>query len=245
MLLYRIALTGLAALALASVASARSTVDPWAEAVKLRHETHRELFGTGRDCNEHAWIYHYQLRMARIPARIVTAQSTLTNMFDTHSFVEVKKNGRWVIVDPTFDGVWTLNGRFLGARDMQRALADGTWRKIQWSGPQSLVRAYYVDPRLLFRHLTYRTQDADDNWYVSRSNVARLHLLYYAQKTRPAGAVTGLVVVTGGTGGTISGHPLTQIPDGRWISPIIMPPSEHAIRALGAGARMMWVRRYQ
>jgi len=214
------------------------------DAQRIRAESHRATSTSGGDCYVRSLDYYRRLGRARIPARVVIVQSTMLNMYDSHSFVEVRKDGRWVIQDPTFNGGWRIDGRIVGTRELQEALRTGTWRKARWHGPQKAMYDYYVDPRLLMRHARFRQWDAGGALRETRATVPRLHALYYAQKKRPRGATAGLVVVEGGQGGTVNGYGLAQLPDSRWISPIHRLGK--TISRIGGGVpSLRWVPRYR
>lgn len=78
---------------------------------------------------------------------------------DTHAGAEIwiPEMGGWIYQDPTFNCYWTIDGRPASALQLHKALMSG--REIQAvtadANSQKLVRNYYVDPRLLFRHISY------------------------------------------------------------------------------------------
>jgi hypothetical protein len=214
------------------------------DAQRIRAESHRATSRSGGDCYVRSLDYYRRLGKARIPARVVIVQSTMLNIYDSHSFVEVLKDGRWVIQDPTFNGGWRIDGRIVGTRELQAALRNGSWRTSRWHGPQKAIHDYYVDPRLLMRHARFRQWDAGGALRETRATVPGLHALYYAQKKRPHGATAGLVVVEGGNGGTANGYALAQLPDSRWISPIHFTRGSVS-RTGGGTASVRWVPPYR
>ena len=230
-------LAALVALVVASPAAA----DRFTDAQQLRADTHRDHRGTGDDCYVVAYDLYWRLQRAGIEARLVIVQATMLNLFDSHSFVEVRKQGRWVIQDPTFDGDWRLNGRLVGTGEIQAVLRKGIWPRVRWHGPQAAIRAYYADPRLLFRYARFRQWNAASRMTETRSTVPGLHAIYYAQKKRPPSSVAGLVVRT--RGGTANGYELAQLPDSRWISPIHFLRGDAAV--VRDGQSILWVRRYR
>jgi len=78
---------------------------------------------------------------------------------DTHAGAEIwlPEMGGWIYQDPTFNCYWTVDGRPAGALQLHNALMDG--REIQAVAPDAKAKAavqnFYVDPRLLFRHVSY------------------------------------------------------------------------------------------
>jgi len=78
---------------------------------------------------------------------------------DTHAGVEVwiPEMGGWIYQDPTFNCYWQVDGRPASALQLHDALMDGRKIDLVPGNPRarSLVEAYYVDPRLLFRHISY------------------------------------------------------------------------------------------
>jgi hypothetical protein len=78
---------------------------------------------------------------------------------DTHAGAEIwiPEMGGWVYQDSTFNCYWELDGKPASALDLHSALMDGREIKLASDNPQaeSLVRKYYVDPRLFFRHISY------------------------------------------------------------------------------------------
>lgn len=78
---------------------------------------------------------------------------------DTHAGAEiwVPEMGGWIYQDPTFNCFWTIEGRPASALQLHDALMGG--REIQPVAANARARAllenYYVDPRLLFRHISY------------------------------------------------------------------------------------------
>lgn len=78
---------------------------------------------------------------------------------DTHAGAEiwVPEKGGWVYQDSTFNCYWEVDGKPASALELHNALMDGRAIKLVSDNSQSdsLVRNYYVDPRLFFRHISY------------------------------------------------------------------------------------------
>jgi hypothetical protein len=78
---------------------------------------------------------------------------------DTHAGAEIwlPEMGGWVYQDPTFNCYWTIDGRPASALQLHHALMSGKAIKPVSGGgkAQAAMDKYYVDPRLLFRHISY------------------------------------------------------------------------------------------
>lgn len=78
---------------------------------------------------------------------------------DTHAGAEiwVPEMGGWIYQDSTFNCHWEIDGKPASALQLHQALMDGREIKLAARNPssESLVRNYYVDPRLFFRHISY------------------------------------------------------------------------------------------
>ena len=78
---------------------------------------------------------------------------------DTHAGAEIwiPEMGGWVYQDSTFNCYWEVDGKPASALQLHDALMDGREIKLisDNSQTESLVRNYYLDPRLFFRHISY------------------------------------------------------------------------------------------
>lgn len=78
---------------------------------------------------------------------------------DTHAGAEVwiPEMGGWIYQDPTFNCFWQVDGKPASALQLHNALMDGQSIGLVPANPQarSSVEKYYLDPRLLFRHISY------------------------------------------------------------------------------------------
>jgi len=78
---------------------------------------------------------------------------------DTHAGAEIwlPEMGGWIYQDPTFNCYWTIDGHPASALQLHHALMGGKEIKpvIAGAKAQAAVNNYYVDPRLLFRHISY------------------------------------------------------------------------------------------
>lgn len=228
-LLHRTALLIVLAFALAPSAQA---AESFTVAQQLRTEVH--LTSTGA-CFDLSLTYYNKLTAAGIDARMVAASATTMNDYDSHTFVEVQRNGRWVIQDPTFDGGWDLGGNLVGVAEMQAALGAGTWRQLRFVGRQEPIRGYYFDPRLLVRYVSLFVPIADGKWQTLERTIVPMSELYYAQADKPADATAGLIVAA--QSGQVRNYPLAQLSDGRWVSPVMTDPDP-------TDGQVLWVPRY-
>jgi hypothetical protein len=78
---------------------------------------------------------------------------------DTHAGAEIwiPELGGWIYQDSTFNCYWELDGKPASALALHEALMDRREIKLASDNSQAelLVRKYYVDPRLFFRHISY------------------------------------------------------------------------------------------
>src|SRR5262249_52316739 len=69
----------------------------------------------------------------------------------------IPEMGGWVYQDPTFNCYWTIDDRPASALQLHNALMSG--REIKpvaaSAKAQAAIASYYVDPRLLFRHISF------------------------------------------------------------------------------------------
>lgn len=113
-------------------------------------------------CGNLAEIYVALCEAAGVVARTVGLSLMVrdgTFGSDTHAGAEVwvPEMGGWIYQDSTFDCLWEIDGKPASALQLHNALMEGREIKLmsQNSQAESLVRSYYVDPRLFFRHISY------------------------------------------------------------------------------------------
>ena len=113
-------------------------------------------------CGNLAEIYVALCESAGLVARTVGLSLMVrdgTFGSDTHAGAEVwvPEIGGWAYQDPTFNCYWEIDGKPGSALHLHDALMDGREITLVSSNPkaEALVRDYYVDPRLLFRHISY------------------------------------------------------------------------------------------
>jgi len=99
---------------------------------------------------------------------------------DTHVGTEVwtPELGGWIYQDPTFNGSWEVEGKPASALQIHNALMDGREIKFASQNPEAAVsvQSYYVDPRLLFRHLFYEYKAGGPLLYFVDARLEPLNL---------------------------------------------------------------------
>jgi len=99
---------------------------------------------------------------------------------DTHAGAEIwiPEMGGWVYQDPTFNCFWTIEGKPAGALQLHDALMSG--REIKPVAPdgkaQAAIQKYYVDPRLLFRHISYEYKPGGPLLYYVDGRIEPLNM---------------------------------------------------------------------
>jgi hypothetical protein len=113
-------------------------------------------------CGNLAEIYVALCESAGLTARTVGLSLMIrdgTFGSDTHAGAEIwlPELGGWIYQDPTFNCYWTVNGRPASALQLHNALMSGDEIKpvVASAKAQTALDSYYVDPRLLFRHISY------------------------------------------------------------------------------------------
>jgi len=130
---------------------------------RVPREAYQEMrLGRPVLCGNLAEIYVALCEAAGVVARPVGLSLMVrdgTFGSDTHAGAEVwvPEMGGWIYQDSTFDCHWEIDGKPASALQLHVALMEGREIKLasQNSAAESLVRNYYVDPRLLFRHISY------------------------------------------------------------------------------------------
>ena len=99
---------------------------------------------------------------------------------DTHAGAEVwiPEMGGWIYQDPTFNCYWTVDGRPASALQLHNALMSGQEIKpiAGIAQPQITVERHYLDPRLLFRHISYEYKAGGPLLYYVDSRLEPLNL---------------------------------------------------------------------
>lgn len=87
--------------------------------------------GGGALCSGMAVLFLNALSAVDVPARIVSLQRNAFDGNDSHVTVEVRMNGKWVVMDPTFNLSFAdTHGELLSAQDIHVALLAGTSQNI-------------------------------------------------------------------------------------------------------------------
>ena len=111
---------------------------------------------------------------------------------DTHAGAEIwiPEMGGWVYQDSTFNCYWEIDGKPASALQIHDALMDGREIKLASNDPEaeSLVRNYYVDPRLFFRHISYEYKAGGPLLYYVDGRLEPLNMRdrYWLQTDNPA-----------------------------------------------------------
>jgi hypothetical protein len=133
----------------------------------LATRTPREAYAQMRQgkpvlCGNLADIYVALCEAAGLVARTVGLSLMVrdgTFGSDTHAGAEIwiPEMGGWVYEDSTFNCYWEIAGKPASALQLHEALMDGREIKLVSDDPgaEAMVRGYYIDPRLFFRHISY------------------------------------------------------------------------------------------
>jgi Transglutaminase-like superfamily len=99
---------------------------------------------------------------------------------DTHAGAEIwlPEMGGWIYQDPTFNCYWTIDGRPASALQLHNALMSGQDIQPVAANAKSrtLVEKYYVDPRLLFRHISYEYKPGGPLLYYVDGRIEPLNM---------------------------------------------------------------------
>jgi len=134
-------------------------------------------------CGNLAEIYVALCESAGLTARSVGLSLMVrdgTFGSDTHAGAEIwiPEMGGWVYQDPTFNCYWTIDGRPASALQLHNALMSGHEIKPVAANAkaQTAVDSYYVDPRLLFRHISYEYKPGGPLLYYVDSRMEPLNM---------------------------------------------------------------------
>src|SRR5262245_27726096 len=99
---------------------------------------------------------------------------------DTHAGAEIwiPEMGGWIYEDPTFNCYWTIDGRPASALQLHNALMGGGEVQPVTTNAKAraLVQNYYVDPRLLFRHISYEYKPGGPLLYYVDGRIEPLNM---------------------------------------------------------------------
>lgn len=87
--------------------------------------------GGGLNCNGMSELFVYVLHLCGFKARKIFVVKNLGMQEVTHTLVEVRQEGRWVIYDPTFNVSFSKNNQLLGVVEIAQALFCDNWQSIQ------------------------------------------------------------------------------------------------------------------
>ena len=153
-------------------------------ATRMPRETYLEMRqGKPVLCGNLAEIYVAVCESAGLIARSVGLSLMVrdgTFGTDTHAGAEIwiPEMGGWIYQDPTFNCYWTINGQPASALRLHNALMGG--REIQPftanTRARALLQNYYVDPRLLFRHISYEYKPGGPLLYYVDGRIEPLNM---------------------------------------------------------------------
>lgn len=114
--------------------------------------------GGGLTCGGMAALLDHTLRANRIPSRIVQLKRHLLDRFDTHVVVEALTDGEWIVLDPTFNVTYEIDGRRLGVEELAHGVRSGAIVQVQphFHGQVAYpvrLNAYDTDWRPLFNNV--------------------------------------------------------------------------------------------
>lgn len=141
-------------------------------------------------CGNLAEIYVALCEAAGLTARAVGLSLMVrdgTFGSDTHAAAEIwiPEMGGWIYQDPTFNCYWEVDGKPASALQLHDALMDGRAIEFASQNPEaeSLIQRYYIDPRLLFRHISYEYKAGGPLLYYAdgRMEPLNLHDRYWIQ----------------------------------------------------------------
>jgi len=94
---------------------------------------HQQRAGQPGACRRFGYVLAGALLSAGIPARIVSLQASLTDTLG-HIMVEawIEGDNKWVLVDPTNDTMFEVDGRFASLLELRRALLAGGPNSIRF-----------------------------------------------------------------------------------------------------------------
>lgn len=118
--------------------------------------------GQGALCGQMAYLYRHVLASLGLASRTVYLQRNPFDCYDDHTVVEARIDGRWILLDPTFNLVFRdRDGRTLDAFEIKRKVFRGDGADIvrEFLGDVRYpVRTadYYVDMLALFTNVYVR-----------------------------------------------------------------------------------------
>jgi hypothetical protein len=87
--------------------------------------------GGGLTCAGMAELFLHALRLQGYKARKLFVVKSIGDSYATHTIVEVFRNGKWIIYDPTFNVSFKRGDQLLGATDIAQSLLDGSCQYIE------------------------------------------------------------------------------------------------------------------
>jgi hypothetical protein len=131
----------------------------WGKATAVRNLLRAAVPLESSSCFENSLWFLALTRPYGLHLRMVGGSLNLLNSYDTHTTVEVwlPARHRWVVVDPTFGGEYTVDGTLIGAYDLHRLILGGRTDLIRWKSSHgknaTMPSTYWINPVLLFRYV--------------------------------------------------------------------------------------------
>ncbi|MGN6147491.1 MAG: transglutaminase domain-containing protein [Rhizomicrobium sp.] len=159
----------------------------------------------GQICGGLTILYMAALEARGIPARYVGifSKSVISQKPDTHASVEFYDNGRWIASDPTFNVMFTQNGRFLSYAELYRAVRHNQPYNVVSNGFPLIegrrLDQYYISLKDLMKFVVIdpaRVYDfGSDNTHDYKMEILPASwdgmLVYPGDKKLPAGHPSG------------------------------------------------------
>ncbi len=133
--------------------------------------------GRGATCGSFVQLYLGAARSLGLPARFIQLmRNPPFDSGDTHVVAEVFLDGRWVVVDPTFNTYYTLGQRMASAAELK----DNLLKPLAKQQPvnvvyidntkfeETQVDTYYVNPNTLYSHVIIRGQRPSSSGFAER-----------------------------------------------------------------------------
>jgi Transglutaminase-like superfamily len=146
----------------------KSNLSVWQKATAANELFRAALpIGSG-DCGEYTLWFTTLVRPYGLQVRMVSGSINTLDPYDTHASVEVwlPRRRHWVLLSPTFGGEYTVDGRPIGAYDIQWLIRTGRIDEVHWESSHTknstMLSNYYVNPALLFRYVGVSVQHGEE-----------------------------------------------------------------------------------
>lgn len=167
------------------VSQTATKVDSFRSGDPIENLTHIQS-GGGAICSNLAIVLQHALATQHIPSRKIWLMRNLMDTRDVHVSVEVLLNGKWVILDPTFNLSFTNEkGDLLSAQEVHNALMKGEANSIRVKeyGREKYplqLKEYYIHFLPLFNNVFVVEPNRGSFWYYlpKVGSVSSLTLYY-------------------------------------------------------------------